>query len=69
MTTVEIKAISYSYDTAEAATGISRDVIQRAVRAGDIATSKPEVDGKPTTKPLIPHDDLWAWVERGRKNT
>lgn len=37
MATLQIQAVSYSYETAAAATGFSIDVIKRAVKAGDLA--------------------------------
>ncbi|MFE5293013.1 hypothetical protein ACFQ8T_12600 [Isoptericola sp. NPDC056618] len=63
-----LMAESYSYQTAALATGVSRDVIIRAVRAGDLVVSRPEVDGRPIAKPLIPRAELHAWIERGRRN-
>ncbi|MGY4642817.1 hypothetical protein [Cellulomonas sp. URHB0016] len=53
-----LAVVSYSIDGAAAATGMSADVIRRAIRAGDI------IAHYPTSKPLILADELRAWVER-----
>lgn len=68
MSAVELVAEAYSYETASIVTGVSQDILRRAVRAGDIAVSRPEVDGRPISKPLIPRAELHAWIERGRKH-
>ena len=46
-------------------TGVSVDVIRRAMRAGELPVRFPRIDGKQVNKPLILADDLRAWVERG----
>lgn len=66
MTLTSVESVSYSLDGAAAATGYSRDVIVRAVRAGDVPVHYPEVDGKALAKPTIDADDLRAWVRRGK---
>lgn len=68
MADVALVPEAFSYETAALATGYSQDVIRRAVRAGDIAVSRPKVDGKAVSKPVIPRDELAAWIERGRRN-
>ena len=60
-----MSAVSYSLEGAAAAAGVSKDVIQRAVRADDIAAHYPQVDGRAIAKPLIPADELRRWVESG----
>lgn len=66
MTAPTIKPVSYSYDTAAAATGYSVDVIRRAVRAGDLEMVYPRVDGRTLSKGTIPAQSLDRWVETGR---
>lgn len=61
-----IAAVSYSIDTAAAATGASRDVVQRAMRSGDLVVHYPDIDGKQVGKPLILAEDLRAWVAAGK---
>lgn len=58
-------AVSYSLTEAAAAVGVSKDIIQRAVRAGDLLVRYPRVDGKPISKPLVPADELQRWVAAG----
>lgn len=50
--------ISYDYDQAAQATGHSKDVIRRAVNAGDLPVRYP------TSKPVIRAADLQAWIDR-----
>ena len=66
MSALTITPVSFDYDGAAAATGLSRDVIIRAVRAGDLVAHYPEVDGRQIAKPVIDADDLRAWVRRGK---
>lgn len=66
MNAPRIAPVSFDYDGASAATGISADVIRRAVRAGDLEVHYPAVDGRATAKPLILADDLREWVARGK---
>ena len=63
--TPSIAPVSYDRVGAAAATGVSPDVILRAVNAGDLPVHYPSVDGRQVAKPLILADDLRAWVERG----
>lgn len=56
-------ALAYTIKTAAKATGISEDTIRRAIRAGDLATGRPTVDGKPITTLTIPAAELARWVE------
>lgn len=48
--------ISYSVPEAAEATGYSKDVVQRAMRAGDL------VPRYVNSKPVILADDLHAWI-------
>lgn len=50
--------ISVAYADAAEMTGVSIDVIRRAVRAGDL------VPRYPTSKPVLLVEDLKAWVLR-----
>ncbi len=50
--------ISVDYTGAAEMTGVSIDVIRRAVRAGDL------VPRYPTSKPVLLVEDLRAWVLR-----
>lgn len=61
-----IAPVAFDYEGAAAATGLSRDVIARAVRAGDLKAHYPEVDGRQIAKPVIDADDLREWVRRGK---
>lgn len=55
-------AVSYSMAGAAAATGVSIDVIRRAMRAGDLPSVYPKINGQPISKPLIRAADLDAWL-------
>lgn len=66
MSTPTIAPVSFDYDGAAAASGYSRDVIQRAVRSGDLPAHYPEINGRQISKPSILADDLLAWVKRGK---
>lgn len=66
MSTVQIAPVSYDYAGASAATGYSTDVIQKAVRAGDLAVRYVVVEGRVVTKPVIERDELARWVAAGK---
>jgi hypothetical protein len=57
-----VEPITYDVTSAAAATGVSTDVIRRAIRAGDLATRSPKVNGRQISKPLIPADELRRWA-------
>lgn len=61
-----IEAVSFDIPGAGRATGVSSDVIRRAVNAGDLTVHYPEIDGQQVAKPLILADDLRAWVASGK---
>ena len=61
-----IEPVSYDIPGAGQATGLSADVIRRAVNSGDLTVHYPEVDGQQVNKPLILVDDLRAWVLAGK---
>lgn len=56
-----------SFTLAEAAesTGYSIDVIRRAIRAGDILTVAPLVNGRTISRRMITYSELARWVESG----
>lgn len=62
----QIAPVAFDAFGAAAASGLSVDVIRRAVRSGDLPSHYPEVDGRQVAKPLVLADDLRAWVERGK---
>jgi hypothetical protein len=66
MTGIQISPVSYDYAGASAATGYSVDVIQRAVKAGDIAARYVVVNGQTLSKPVIEADELRRWVAAGK---
>lgn len=49
--------LAYSVQDAAAATGVSPDVIRRAIKAGNLPVKYP------TTRPVVLVDDLRAWLE------
>lgn len=57
--------VSYSLQGAAEASGISLDVIRKAMRAGDLPVHYPRVNGKPIARPLVRADDLDRWVQDG----
>jgi hypothetical protein len=54
--------ISYSRKQAAEQTGVSVDTLDRAIKAGDLATLHPPIDGKPIASPLIEHGELIRWL-------
>lgn len=61
-----VAPVSYDIPGAAAASGVSTDVIRRAVNAGDIEVRYPIVNGRAIAKPLIEVDELRRWVLAGR---
>ena len=57
--------VAFSYDTAALATGLSPNVIRRAVRGGDLAVKYVRVDGREVSKPVIERAELERWVAAG----
>ena len=66
MTTIQIAPVSYDYAGAAAASGVSVDVLQKAVKAGDLAVRYPLISGRVIAKPLIEADELRRWVAAGK---
>ena len=58
--------VSFSYETAALATGLSTDVIRRAVRMGDLAVKYPQIEGKALAKPVIERAELERWIAAGK---
>lgn len=54
--------ISYTRKQAAEATGLSTDVIDRAIREGNLATVRPAVGDRKIATILITHDDLARWI-------
>lgn len=57
--------LSYTVATAADATGLSQDVIRRAIKAGNLAVIYPKVGTRALAKPLIPAAELDAWLRSG----
>lgn len=62
----EIQPVSYDYAGASAATGLSIDVLRRAVAAGDLAVRYPIVAGRALAKPVIERDELARFIGAGK---
>ncbi|WP_062077768.1 hypothetical protein [Demequina globuliformis] len=54
--------ISYTPKTAAEATGYSEDTIKRAIRSGDLKTTRPRIEGREVAKDSIDPADLKAWL-------
>ena len=54
--------LAYSVPEAAEAVGVSREIINRAINAGDLIASKPRVNGREIAKRVILAADLEAWV-------
>lgn len=52
----------YNVREAAEAFGVSRDVITRAINAGDLVTLDPRVEGQAVKVRLIAADELWRWM-------
>lgn len=60
--TVQKPKISYSRDEAAEATGYAPVTIKRAIAAGDLRESHPLIDGRPSAKGVIAHEELVRWI-------
>lgn len=60
-----IAPVSLDAAGAAQASGLSVQMIRRAMRSGDLPVHYPKVDGRQIDKPLILADDLREWVARG----
>lgn len=54
--------VAYTRVQAAEKCGYSRDVIDAAVRAGDLREVKPEINGRRLKRGRILHEDLVAWM-------
>lgn len=54
--------LSYTRAQASEMTGLSEDVIRRAIKAGDLKALDPRVDGKSIQRVVIEHDELMRWL-------
>lgn len=61
--------LSYNVREAEAATGLSEDTIKRAIRAGDLDTLDPHVEGRPVRGYLIARAELERWLDNQNRKT
>jgi excisionase family DNA binding protein len=57
--------ISYTRKQAAEATGLSTDVIDRAIREGNLPTVRPAVGDRKITTVLITHAALTHWIGAG----
>jgi hypothetical protein len=65
MSTPTIQPVSFSYESAALATGLSENVIRRAVNAGDLAVRYVQVKGRNISKPVIERAELERWISSG----
>ena len=54
--------LAYTQQEAAEATGLSVWTIKRAVNSGDLASNKPEIEGRKIEAVLIPADELARWA-------
>lgn len=66
MSGVQIQPVSYSYETGAAATGLSVDILKKAVRLGDLVPTYVVVEGRPISKPVFEREELERFVREGR---
>ena len=64
-TAIQVTPVSYDYAGASAATGLSVDILQRAVNAGELAVRYVTVAGRVIAKPVIERDELARFVGAG----
>lgn len=65
MSAPTITPVSYSYESAALATGLSVSIIRAAARSGDLALRYVRIAGRVTTKPVIERSELERWVAEG----
>ena len=66
MSAVQIQPVSFSYETAAAATGLSVSILKKAVNRGDLVPRYVVVDGQPVAKPVFERAELERFVAHGR---
>jgi len=59
--------IAYTPKTAAEATGLSIDVIKRAIRSGDLKATRPLIDGREVAKDSIAPVALERWLTGATK--
>lgn len=57
--------LSFTFAEAAVSTGYSVDVIRRAVRAGDLASVAPIINGRNLSRPVIVAAELERWLNDG----
>jgi hypothetical protein len=60
--TVQIVPVSFDYESAALATGLSVATLKRAVAARDLTPRYVTVGGAVLTKPVIEREELERWV-------
>ena len=65
MSNPTLTPVSFSYETAALATGLSENMIRRAVRKGDLSVRYVRIDGRDVAKPVIERAELEHWVASG----
>lgn len=59
--------LAYTPKTAAEATGLSIDVIKRAIRSGDLKATRPRIDGREVAKDSIAPVALERWLTGGTR--
>ena len=65
MTTAAPTKLAYTRREAAAACGVSVDVIDKAIKAGDMRAVRPTIDGRKLATILIRHTELERWLAEG----
>ena len=65
MSIVQIQPVSFSNETAAIATGLSVDILKKAVRTGDLVPRYVRVDGRVIAKPVFERAELERFVRDG----
>ena len=64
MTTIAPR-LAYNRRDAAAQVGVSVDVIDKAIKAGDLRAVRPTIDGRKLATILIRHTELERWLAEG----
>lgn len=65
MTTAAPTKLAYARREAAAACGVSVDVIDKAIKAGDLRAVRPTIGGRKLATILIRHTELERWLAEG----
>lgn len=65
MTTAAPTKLAYTRREAAAACGVSVDVIDKAIKAGDLRAVRPTINGRKLATILIRHTELERWLAEG----